>query len=60
MEAAGPTAILNDRGAERVRGGHPWIYTGEILGWEPEPPTPQVLTAAVRDRRGGALGWADH
>jgi 23S rRNA (cytosine1962-C5)-methyltransferase len=60
LEAAGPTAILNDRGAERVRGGHPWIYTGEILGWEPEPPTPQVLTAAVRDRRGGALGWADH
>jgi 23S rRNA (cytosine1962-C5)-methyltransferase len=52
--------VLNDRGGERVRGGHPWIYAGEILGWEPEPPPPEVLTVAVRERRGRALGIADH
>ena len=60
MDRSVHAAILNDRGAERVRGGLPWIYTGEILGWEPEPPGPQVLTVVVRDRRGQALGIADH
>lgn len=52
-------AVVNDRGAERVRGGHPWIYASDILGWEPEPPAAAVLTAGVRDRRGHELGTAD-
>ncbi|MGH9488793.1 MAG: class I SAM-dependent rRNA methyltransferase [Terriglobales bacterium] len=50
---------MNDRAAERVRGGHPWVYAGDILGWEPEPPHAAALTAQVRDRRGQALGVAD-
>lgn len=52
-------AVINDRGAERVRGGHPWIYGTDILGWEPESPAAAVLTAGVRDRRGHELGTAD-
>lgn len=55
------TAVLNDRGAERVRGGHPWVYAGEILGWEPEPPAPEALgPMRLRDRRGRELGVADY
>lgn len=42
-----------------MRGGHPWVYAGDILGWEPAPPPAAILTAAVRDRRGRALGVAD-
>ncbi|MGH9474764.1 MAG: class I SAM-dependent rRNA methyltransferase [Terriglobales bacterium] len=58
--AADPSAaILNDRGAERVRGGHPWVYAGDILGWEPAPPAAEVLTARLRDRRSRELGVAD-
>ncbi len=60
--AGAPAAVVNDRGAERVRGGHPWVYAAEILGWTPEapaagaPPEPVL----VRDRRGRDLGWADY
>ncbi|MGH9481472.1 MAG: class I SAM-dependent rRNA methyltransferase [Terriglobales bacterium] len=54
------TAVVNDRGAERVRAGHVWIYAGEILGWEPAPPAPAAAgPMLVRDRRGRALGVAD-
>jgi len=55
-----PTAVLSDRGADRVRAGHPWIYVGEILGWEPaEPALDAVGPVRVRDRRARELGLAD-
>ncbi|MGH9468644.1 MAG: class I SAM-dependent rRNA methyltransferase [Terriglobales bacterium] len=53
------TAVLNDRASERVRGGHPWVYASDILGWEPAPPPATSLAARLRDRRGQPLGWAD-
>ncbi len=60
--AGAAAAIINDRGADRVRGGHPWVYAAEILGWTPEPPAagspPEPVL--VRDRRGRDLGWADY
>ena len=57
---AGCTAVVNDRGAERVREGHPWVYAGDILGWEPAPPpATQTTPVGLRDRRGRELGAAD-
>ncbi|HXE31912.1 MAG TPA: class I SAM-dependent rRNA methyltransferase [Terriglobales bacterium] len=55
-----PWAVVNDRGAERVRGGHLWIYASDILGFEPAPPPPEATAPVrVRDRRGRELGLAD-
>lgn len=54
------TAVLADRGAERLRGGHVWIFAGDILGWEPGPEPEAAAAVRVRDRRGRLLGWADH
>lgn len=76
-EAASPsgyTAVLNDHGAERVREGHPWVYAGDILGWEPRtppedadcragvasPPSAWGWVVRARDRRGRELGQADY
>lgn len=53
-------AVLADRGAERLRGGHVWVFAGDILGWEPGPAPALAAAVRLRDRRGRELGWADH
>lgn len=59
--ATQPTAIVNDRAAERLRAGHVWIYEAEILGWKPAPPgIDGAAWAEVEDRRGRSLGVADY
>jgi 23S rRNA (cytosine1962-C5)-methyltransferase len=61
-ENAAAAAVINDRGADRVRAGHPWVYATEILGWQPEAPAAGAPSSPVlvRDRRGRDLGWADY
>jgi len=54
------TAVLNRHGADRLRGGHPWVYDSDVLGWEPEPPAAtHTAPVSMRDRRGRELGLAD-
>ena len=50
----GPRAVVRDRGAARVRSGHPWVYRSDVA--EVEGGVGDVLT--VFDRRGGFLGHA--
>ncbi|MFO7545616.1 MAG: class I SAM-dependent rRNA methyltransferase [Trueperaceae bacterium] len=47
-----PVAV-NDRGASRLRAGHPWVYRSDVL----HPPE-RTGFARVVDRRGAPLGWA--
>jgi 23S rRNA (cytosine1962-C5)-methyltransferase len=49
-----PTAVLRDRGASRVRSGHPWVYRSDVAGAEGEAGD----VARVTDRRGDFLGLA--
>ena len=49
-----PTAVLKDRGAARVRAGHPWVYRSDVAGAEGEAGD----VVAVLDRKGGVLGRA--
>jgi 23S rRNA (cytosine1962-C5)-methyltransferase len=48
-----PRAVLKDRGAARVRSGHPWIYRSDIA----EASGKMGDVAPVFDRRGNFLGW---
>jgi 23S rRNA (cytosine1962-C5)-methyltransferase len=48
------TAVLKDRGAARVRSGHPWIYRSDVAGAEGEAGD----VVRVTDRRGSVLGLA--
>lgn len=54
MNPAEPKAVLKDRGAARVRSGHPWVYRSDVAGAEGE--TGDVVR--VTDRRGSFLGLA--
>ena len=49
-----PRAVVRDRGAARVRSGHPWVYRSDVA--EAEGEAGAVVT--VLDRRGGFLGHA--
>ena len=49
-----PRVVVRDRGAARVRSGHPWVYRSDIA--EAEGAAGDVVT--VFDRRGGFLGQA--
>jgi 23S rRNA (cytosine1962-C5)-methyltransferase len=49
-----PKAIVSRRGADRVRGGHPWIYRTDVADVAAEPGD---LVQVVSDR-GRPLGWA--
>src|SRR6185312_1034670 len=62
-----PVAVINDRAADRLRGGHPWVYDSDILGWEPAPPLTTATdgdgaapVARLRSRRAQELGLADY
>ncbi len=54
MNPAEPKAVLKDRGAARVRAGHPWVYRSDVAGAEGE--TGSVVR--VTDRKGGFVGLA--
>ncbi len=54
MNPAEPKAVLKDRGAARVRSGHPWIYRSDVAGAEGEAGD----VVRVTDRRGSFLGLA--
>src|SRR5713101_7917022 len=52
---AGPTVKVSRRGAERLRGGHVWVYRSDIVSADAIPPGALV---AVADLRGKFLGTA--
>lgn len=54
MDLTKPTAVLKDRGAARVRAGHPWVYRSDVAGAEGEAGS----VVRVTDRRGGFVGLA--
>jgi 23S rRNA (cytosine1962-C5)-methyltransferase len=54
LNPAEPKAVLKDRGAARVRSGHPWIYRSDVAGAEGEAGD----VVRVTDRRGSLLGRA--
>jgi 23S rRNA (cytosine1962-C5)-methyltransferase len=49
-----PTVVISRRGADRVRGGHPWIYRSDVVEAQAEPGD----LVLVREERRRALGWA--
>jgi 23S rRNA (cytosine1962-C5)-methyltransferase len=49
-----PTVTVSRRGAERLRGGHPWIYRSDVA---PGDAAPGDLVR-VRSERERPLGWA--
>ncbi len=54
MSDAAPRAVLTDRGAARVRSGHPWIYRSDMTEAVGGPGD----VVRILDRRGRFLGWA--
>jgi len=54
LNPAEPKAVLKDRGAGRVRSGHPWVYRSDVAGAEGEAGD----VVRVTDRRGTFLGLA--
>jgi 23S rRNA (cytosine1962-C5)-methyltransferase len=51
-----PTVTVSRRGAERLAGGHPWIYRGDVEKDPAGAATPDVV--AVKDGRGRFLAKA--
>jgi 23S rRNA (cytosine1962-C5)-methyltransferase len=49
----GASVPVNDRGAARLRAGHPWVYRSDVLA-----PPERSGFARIVDRRGAPLGWA--
>jgi len=48
-----PVAVVSRRGAQRVRGGHPWVFKSDVVS------APSAAgTVEVRDDRGQILGTA--
>jgi 23S rRNA (cytosine1962-C5)-methyltransferase len=52
-----PTAIVSNRGAERIRAGHPWIYQSDVREADAEPGD-LVDVVTERDRRVGTAFWS--
>src|SRR5690348_2442905 len=50
-----PSVTVSERGATRIRSGHPWVFAEDIKR-APTPPTADVVT--VTDGRGHVLGTA--
>jgi 23S rRNA (cytosine1962-C5)-methyltransferase len=53
MELA--TAVINRRGEDRLRRGHPWIFRSDVVGVQGPSPGPVVRVTNARQRR---LGFA--
>jgi 23S rRNA (cytosine1962-C5)-methyltransferase len=49
-----PNAVVNQRGAERLRFGHPWIYRSDVIRVQSDP----AEIVRVTDERGRFLGSA--
>src|SRR5579862_8205688 len=49
-----PTVIVNQRGEDRVRAGHPWVYRSDVVDARAEPGD----AVLVRGPRGRSLGVA--
>ncbi len=57
----GPVAKISRRAANRVRGGHPWVYQSDVETMIAEPGNESVAPGAlvrVMDERGALLGTA--
>lgn len=54
LNYASPEVVLTNRGADRVRSGHPWVYRSDIVGADGAPGDIARLT----DRKGAFLGFA--
>lgn len=48
------SVVISNKGAERLRLGHPWIYRSDVAGAEIEP----GALVLVKSERGRPLGWA--
>lgn len=54
MDPNSPEAVVTNRGASRIRAGHPWIYRSDVADASGEPGD----IMRVVDRRNSFLGWA--
>jgi len=52
-----PVVVVNRRGADRARAGHPWIYRSDVLSAEVEPGD-LVRVVTERDRPVGVALWS--
>jgi 23S rRNA (cytosine1962-C5)-methyltransferase len=52
-----PVVVVNRRGADRARAGHPWIYRSDVLSAEVEPGD-LVRVVTERDRPVGMALWS--
>jgi len=48
------SVVISNRGSERLRAGHPWIYRSDVAGADLEP----GALVLVQSERGRPLGWA--
>ncbi|MGE0863821.1 MAG: class I SAM-dependent rRNA methyltransferase [Vicinamibacterales bacterium] len=54
-----PTAIINARGEDRLRGGHPWIYRSDVMDVADVEPGIVVQVRGPRDRALGRALFSD-
>ena len=50
----GDTALVNRRGAQRLRGGHPWVFRSDVV----QAPALPAGVVRVDEENGTPLGWA--
>lgn len=48
------SVVISNKGSERLRAGHPWIYRSDVAGADIEP----GALVLVKSERGRPLGWA--
>jgi 23S rRNA (cytosine1962-C5)-methyltransferase len=48
------SVVISNKGSERLRAGHPWIYRSDVAGAGVEP----GALVLVKSERGRPLGWA--
>jgi len=48
------SVVISNKGSERLRAGHPWIYRSDVAGAAIEP----GALVLVKSERGRPLGWA--
>lgn len=51
---SGPVAVISQKGVDRLRAGHLWVYRGDVLMCEADP----GAIVLVRDRKGHPCGKA--
>lgn len=58
MSNSAPVATVNEHGQERIRNGHPWVYSSDLVRLQGEAAPGEAVV--VRDARGRRLGAADY